>query len=128
MMMSACFLVGRQNSSKAGLTNLTYCTSTLSRSLPLSFTSRMTVSRKINPVIRLYYFGYFQKRLTYLQNQSVFSQPLFNNQKKKILHSNKNKLTNLNNATNVLVCKSHNGYVVLICIYSFIIFLNVTQH
>ena len=30
--------------------------------------------------------------------------------------------------TNVLVFRSRNGYVVLIRIYSFIIFENVTQH
>ena len=34
----------------------------------------------------------------------------------------------MNNATNVLLFKSRNGYVVLICIYSFIIVKNVTQH
>ena len=38
-----------------------------------------------------------------------------------------NKSTDVNNATNVLVFRSHNGYVVLIRIYTFIIFESVTQ-
>merc|ERR1712027_287377 len=36
MMTSANFFVGRQNSSKAGLTRLVYCCKMCSRSLPLS--------------------------------------------------------------------------------------------
>ena len=39
-----------------------------------------------------------------------------------------NKSTDLNNATNVLVLRSHNGYVALTRIYSIRIFENVTQH
>ena len=37
---------------------------------------------------RQYYFGYFQKLLTYmyLQNRSVFGQPLFNNRKTHFSH------------------------------------------
>ena len=73
----------------------------------------------------LYYFSYFQKRLTYLQNGWFLVRPnfFFNNQ---TYFSHINKSTDLNYATNVLV--SRNGYVILIRIYSFIIFENVTQH
>ena len=48
---------------------------------------------------------------------------IFNNQTYFLIK----QVDDLNNTPNVLVFRSHNGYVVLIGIYSFIIFENVTS-
>ena len=70
------------------------------------------------PRLGLYHFGYFQKRLTYLQNRSVFSLI-------QII-----MLTYFSYKTSRMtwIFRSRNGYVVLIRIFSFIIFENLTQH
>ena len=49
-MTSACFLVGKQNSSKAGFTKLVYWKRTFSKSLPRSSMSRNTLEEKKNPL------------------------------------------------------------------------------